>query len=301
MDEVKSRSASPEASGVSVDGPNPLTARSDAALIRGAHDVDSPSDYRRELSPCYLWYPRDWRASRRVAAMTFPERGLYRECLDLAWDENGLPNDPEAIRKLTGASRAEWRKFWPAVRQMFVKGEDNRLRNPRQEKERAKQQANRENGRSGGLARGKRIASEQASQSVATHNPTATGTQSQSHTQSQSQLQERTDGRSKHPIFKGQRFTVFEWQFDDLRKMLGSHTEAFDLHSWFFDLDAKALKTDQVIPPRDGGKWLQAQTLAEAKRRGLPIADGTAPKMSEAEEVAAILAEVKRQDEAVRR
>lgn len=115
---------------------------------------------------------------------------------------------------------------------------------------------------------------------------------------------ERTEeptARSKRPIFTGQRFTVFEWQLDDLRRMLGSHTEGFDLHAWFFDLDAQAVKSAFVIPVRDGGKWLQAQTLAEAKRRGLRIADDKPPKPTEAEEVAAILAEVKRQDEAVRR
>jgi hypothetical protein len=53
--------------------------------------------------------------------------------------------------------------------------------------------------------------------------------------------------------------------------MLGAHTEQFDLHEWFFTLDAKFLKSGEVVPQRDGGKWLQEQTMNEARRRGLPF------------------------------
>jgi hypothetical protein len=88
----------------------------------------------------------------------------------------------------------------------------------------------------------------------------------------------KPDARSKRPIFTGQRFVVFEWMFDDLMRMLGPHGEAFNLHEWFFELDAKAVEIGQVIPARDGGQWLQAQTLAEAKRRGLPIAVAVPPE-----------------------
>lgn len=59
---------------------------------------------------------------------------------------------------------------------------------------------------------------------------------------------------------------------DDCMKTLGNFTDAFDLHAWFFALDAEIAQTDVVIPQRDGGIWLQAQLVAEAQRRGLPIA-----------------------------
>ena len=78
--------------------------------------------------------------------------------------------------------------------------------------------------------------------------------------------------RSKRPIFRGQRFTVFDWMLDDCLKTLGNYADSFDLHAWFFDLDEQARRTDLVIPQRDGGAWLQQQLLAEATRRGLPIA-----------------------------
>jgi hypothetical protein len=78
--------------------------------------------------------------------------------------------------------------------------------------------------------------------------------------------------RSKRPIFTGQRLVVFEWQVDALMRMLGDHTDAFDLHGWFEALDQKARDSCLVIPQRDNGAWLHAQTLEEARRRGLPIA-----------------------------
>jgi len=83
--------------------------------------------------------------------------------------------------------------------------------------------------------------------------------------------------RSKRPIFQGQRFTVFDWMLDDLAKLLGNYTESFDLHQWFFDLDERARREDLVIPQRDHGAWLQAETLQEAQRRGLAIAVATGP------------------------
>ena len=83
----------------------------------------------------------------------------------------------------------------------------------------------------------------------------------------------RTSARSKRPIFSGQRFVVFDWMLDDLRKLLGTkNLEAFDLHEWFFTLDARAEASGLIIPQRDGGKWLQEQTLEEASRRGMVVA-----------------------------
>lgn len=80
------------------------------------------------------------------------------------------------------------------------------------------------------------------------------------------------DARSGRPIFKCTRFVVFEWQLDDLRRLLGTAFEAFDVHRWFFDLSESADAAGLVVPQRDGGKWLQEQTLAEATRRGLAVA-----------------------------
>lgn len=77
--------------------------------------------------------------------------------------------------------------------------------------------------------------------------------------------------RSKRPIFSGQRLTVFEWMFDDCTRTLGEYTDAFDLHEWFYTLDAQAVTDGLVLPKKDGGEWLQSQLVAEAQRRGLPL------------------------------
>lgn len=110
------------------------------------------------------------------------------------------------------------------------------------------------------------------------------------------------NGRSKRPIFSGQKLTVFEWMLDECMKTLGSFTEQFDLHSWFFELDSQAMTANLVIPKRDGGVWLHEQLLAEIRRRGLPITVATSKPGSASEtEIAAIMAEIRRQDEATRR
>ena len=77
--------------------------------------------------------------------------------------------------------------------------------------------------------------------------------------------------RSKRPIFTGQRLTVFEWQLENCLRTLGPHAGGFDLHEWFFALDAKAVEDGIVIPTRGIGDWLIYQLVAEAQRRGLPL------------------------------
>lgn len=84
------------------------------------------------------------------------------------------------------------------------------------------------------------------------------------------------DARSGRPIFKGQRLVVFEWMLDDCLQILGEHADTFDLHDWFFVLDVLATKQGLVIPKRDGGAWLQAQLVAEAQKRGIPLRMATA-------------------------
>jgi hypothetical protein len=86
----------------------------------------------------------------------------------------------------------------------------------------------------------------------------------------------KPDARSKRPIFTGNRLTVFEWQLDECINNLGPHIEEFGLDEWFWQLDAMAVHQGLVLPKRDGGEWLQAQLLAECKRRGIPLKLATA-------------------------
>lgn len=95
------------------------------------------------------------------------------------------------------------------------------------------------------------------------------------------------DARSKRPIFKGQRFVVFEWMLDDLSRMLGPHADNFNLDEWFYELDRQATAANIVVPQRDGGKWLMERTQAEALRRGLPVAAAASHNPKTAGNVAA--------------
>jgi hypothetical protein len=108
--------------------------------------------------------------------------------------------------------------------------------------------------------------------------------------------QTQTTARSKRPIFTGQRLTVFEFMLDDCMKTLGPLTDAFDLHAWFDALDAELVVTAVVIPKRDGGVWLHSQLLAEAERRGLPIAVATPPPSKRSAQLAHMVATIAREE-----
>lgn len=84
--------------------------------------------------------------------------------------------------------------------------------------------------------------------------------------------------RSKKPIYQSDRFAVFEWQFDAISQTLGPHLDAFDLHGFFDDLTQRSRESGLVIPSDREARWqwLQAQIEAEARRRGLPMADAAA-------------------------
>jgi hypothetical protein len=84
---------------------------------------------------------------------------------------------------------------------------------------------------------------------------------------------EKPTARSKRPVYTSDRFAVFEWQLDELSKVLGNHFENFDLHGFFDILTQQSRSDGLVIPKADVWLWLQAQVITEAQRRGLPMAN----------------------------
>ena len=84
--------------------------------------------------PWFPWYPDDFAGS--VRGWSTLQRGGYRDALDAQWTLDGLPADPQEIRKAIGATPAEFRQIWPKIAPKFPIGEDNRRRNPRLERER---------------------------------------------------------------------------------------------------------------------------------------------------------------------
>lgn len=260
----------------------------------------------KERRPAYLWYVNDWKGSRAVQAMTWGQRGMYRELLDYQWETGAVPDTPQRCARVLGGTTREWTRAWPILRPNFIEAAEvaGGLLNAKLEQLRASRRSTEDNARTAGGKRaqtavrgdnGRYIATVKkteekvvvapapvqppASVTPALSQPQTSLSSSSSFSSSLSLSEERdgpsaapTNGRKKRPVFEGERFVVFDWQVRDLERMLGAHADAFDLTGFFFDLDARHRTSGQVIPPRDGGTWLQGQVLGEARRRGLPIA-----------------------------
>jgi uncharacterized protein YdaU (DUF1376 family) len=86
--------------------------------------------------PWLAWYTRDFATSTR--GWTLLEKGAYREALDIQWEAESLPSEPDEIRQLIGATRIEWRRLWPnRLEVKFPIDADGRRRNRRLEQVRA--------------------------------------------------------------------------------------------------------------------------------------------------------------------
>lgn len=231
---------------------------------------------------------------------------MYRAMLDEQWDNRGegLPDCPRACAELLGGAPVDaWIAAWPMLRRKFVDRRAKARNGEASVHDPDDRDANRRvinlklwrqwcdlgkfkrgkiiAGQKGGLSKAQKEKHLRAS--AASENP-GTASENPSFLSSPSPsppllsvppppVPDPAEARSKRPIFKGSRLVVFEWQFDDLRRMLGPHFDAFDVHEWFYTLDRQIDTQGLVMPPRDGGKWLQSQTEAEARRRGLPIAE----------------------------
>ncbi len=104
-----------------------------------------------------------------------------------------------------------------------------------------------------------------------------------------------TTSSSKHPIHRGQRFTVFDWMLDDIAQMLGPAYSDFGLDLFFDQLDRRAAAENVVLPKKEVWPWLQAQVLAEAQSRGMSIVAATPEKLGRAGILAEAVASIRRE------
>jgi uncharacterized protein YdaU (DUF1376 family) len=88
--------------------------------------------------PYFKWYPADAETDAEYCSMTLMERGLYHTLLNLSWLNNGLPQDPTSLQLLVKCPKDQFTKAWPKVSRCFDVAPDGKLRNKRQEEERAK-------------------------------------------------------------------------------------------------------------------------------------------------------------------
>jgi hypothetical protein len=243
----------------------------------------------------FLFDVEKWFGSVSAQRMSFAQKGVYLVMLFQQWRDplKSLPNDPQAIADLIAVNDtqvAEVLAAWEAVRRKFVtdrrKGGDTRIFNVSLEKVRRKQtkylKTQKINGKKGGEAKAAKYGQPQnLSSSTAVGSPSDQLPKStdlirldlsRSDQSRSDQKKQTSNGSSKRPIYESDRFVVFEWQLDELARMLGPHTHQFDLHGFFDDLTQRSRRDGLVIPKTLVWDWLQAQMLAEARRRGLPMA-----------------------------
>jgi uncharacterized protein YdaU (DUF1376 family) len=237
------------------------------------------SDSTLGKSPAFQFYAKDFTTG--TLALSAEEVGSYIRFLCYQWDKGAIPSDLESLARIAGISLLRMRRVWTNLEEYFITNPTHpaQLINRRLERERQKQADYRQRQSDASHKRWDKRGTPPASTKpippdIPNVSSSVSGLQSSDFSGKTKSVvsTEPAEARSKRPMFKGQRFTVFEWMLDDLRRMLGSHYEPFDIHAWFFELDAKAEKADVLVPQRDGGKWLQEQTLLEAERRGLSIA-----------------------------
>lgn len=220
------------------------------------------------------------------------ERGVYFEMMLEQWEKRFLEDNPQAVASAIASTESQIQEVlaaWPVVRQKFVASTSGRpriynvalerTRRFQAQNRRVKELAGQRGGKASAAKRKERRGLEASSATADVSNAVAKASDKTR------QEEKRTDqtrsesvpvalsSGSKHPVFKGQRFVVFDWQLEGLIRLLGAHADGFDLHEWFFTLDTEAMRSGEVVPQRDNGAWLQARTLAEAKRRGFPIAE----------------------------
>lgn len=107
--------------------------------------------------PYFKWLWRDWRANRKVQRMHYIARGLYRELLDEQWSEGSIPDNVQELADICGCPLSVMELYWPEIEEFFEESEDDRLINPKLEKQRTDQDTKRVNqaraGRIGAFAK----------------------------------------------------------------------------------------------------------------------------------------------------
>lgn len=240
----------------------------------------------------FLWDVEKLFADVVFQRMSFRDKGVYLCMLFREWlmKEKSLPDSAAAVAELiavTDAQTTEVEAAWETVRRKFVTDRrgSGRIYNIKLEKTRRVQAKKFLEMQNRASIAGKASAAKR----LQTHELPVNGRSTDVEPLSTVRLgkvrsgEERrgeegipaplvgADARSKRPIFSGQRVTVFEWQLTNLAGILGPHLDAFDVHAWFFALDAQCVADGTVAPKRDGGAWLESALVREAQRRGLPL------------------------------
>lgn len=95
----------------------------------------SDSETKRPSMPYFPLFCKDFDAS--TASWSCTSVGAYIRLLNYSWENDGLPADEKRLRRIIRVDADEWEEVWEDVSPKFEEGEDGRLRNRRQEEQRA--------------------------------------------------------------------------------------------------------------------------------------------------------------------
>jgi uncharacterized protein YdaU (DUF1376 family) len=73
----------------------------------------------RRKAIAYQWYPGDWASDGLVRTLSFEERGLYREMLDVQWTDGSLPADDARCARAFGLPVDEFTRIYAAFAEKF--------------------------------------------------------------------------------------------------------------------------------------------------------------------------------------
>jgi uncharacterized protein YdaU (DUF1376 family) len=241
----------------------------------------------REDRPYIPWYYKDWLTSPDRFSMTYEQRGVYRDLLDFAWDQFGLPNDKEQIRAMLGLDKRKFALVWSEVSQHFTAWEDGRLHNAKQERVRNDLNTYRERkqdaGRKGGKARAERLAEAKQTGSTATSTD-VTNVKPAFASASASAIPStppKNGGVRPTPLtmsplrfaklqethaFVGSRLRVPNVLHDECRNGLGGENPEARLQAWYAELDAELERSQEPIP--DVFAWLRPKFKTWAMQAG---------------------------------
>jgi hypothetical protein len=68
------------------------------------------------------WVLYEWQFSEARLKLSLGAQGLHRQLVDWAVSSgnNSLPNDPDKLIRIAGATKHEWAKYWPEVEPFWV-------------------------------------------------------------------------------------------------------------------------------------------------------------------------------------
>lgn len=118
----------------------------------------------------YPWYFADWLQSETRFDLSLSERGLYRDLLDLCYQDGSIPYDERRLRLMAACGDEEFTLAWEKVKSMFTE-RDGRLYNEKVSEVRGRieewHEGRRRAGRKGSLAKAElKLSSSSASSSA---------------------------------------------------------------------------------------------------------------------------------------